>query len=117
MLGIVMLVGLVVNNAILILDQTMVVQNRGVEDIKEALWQGIDEKFRAVLMTSIAIIAGALPQTWSPDLAKASMGLVIIGGTAASIVYTFLLTPIVYWYLERLRRWVGAKKKTKTASV
>ncbi|MEC9283654.1 MAG: efflux RND transporter permease subunit [Bdellovibrionota bacterium] len=117
MLGIVMLVGLVVNNAILILDQTMVVQKRGVEDIQEALWQGIDEKFRAVLMTSIAIIAGALPQTWSPDLAKAAMGLVIIGGTAASIVYTFLLTPIVYWYLERLRRWVGAKKKSNTASV
>ncbi len=103
MLGIVMLVGLVVNNAILILDQTQVHQKRGETDIKEALWKGTEDKFRAVLMTSIAIVSGALPQTWSPDLAKASMGLVIIGGTLASILYTFAFTPLVFWYLERLR--------------
>lgn len=110
MLGIVMLVGLVVNNAILILDQTEVILKSGETDIKKALWQGVQEKFRAVLMTSIAIIAGALPQTWSPDLAKASMGLVIIGGTAASIFYTFAFTPIVYWYLERMRRFSFKKR-------
>ena len=110
MLGIVMLVGLVVNNAILIIDQTEVVTKNGEQDIKNALWLGISDKFRAVLMTSIAIIAGALPQTWSPDAAKAAMGLVIIGGTFASIIYTFLFTPIVYWYLERMRRWVGSRK-------
>lgn len=113
MLGIVMLVGLVVNNAILIIDQTEVNIREGETDIKKALWNGISDKFRAVLMTSIAIIAGALPQTWSPDLAKASMGLVIIGGTFASIIYTFLFTPIVYWYMERMRRWVGASSSGK----
>lgn len=113
MLGIVMLVGLVVNNAILILDQTEVVTKAGEEDIQKALWQGVEDKFRAVLMTSIAIMAGALPQTWSPDLAKASMGFVIIGGVAASIVYTFAFTPIVYWYLERLRRFFSGRRAKK----
>ncbi len=112
MLGIVMLVGLVVNNAILILDQTEVVTKAGETDIQKALWRGTEDKFRAVLMTSIAIIAGALPQTWSPDLAKASMGLVIIGGVAASIFYTFLFTPIVYWYFERARRFVLGRKSS-----
>lgn len=109
MLGIVMLVGLVVNNAILILEQTTVA-SKTERDIQKALWLGISDKFRAVLMTSIAIIAGALPQTWSPDLAKASMGLVIIGGTFASIVYTFVLTPVVYWYMERMRRFFSKDK-------
>tara|TARA_B100001248_G_scaffold262427_1_gene258347 strand:- start:818 stop:3859 length:3042 start_codon:yes stop_codon:yes gene_type:complete len=106
MLGIVMLVGLVVNNAILILDQTEVISRQGEKDVKKALMQGIEDKFRAVLMTSIAIMAGTLPQIWSPDLAKASMGLVIIGGVFASIIYTFAFTPIVYYYLERLKRFV-----------
>lgn len=112
MLGIVMLVGLVVNNAILILDQTQVHLRNGENDIQTALWRGTEDKFRAVLMTSIAIVSGALPQTWSPDLAKASMGLVIIGGTLASIVYTFAFTPIVFWYLERLRRFFGASESS-----
>lgn len=111
MLGIVMLVGLVVNNAILILDQAEVIIKKGESDIQKALWQGIEDKFRAVLMTSIAIIAGTLPQTWSPDLAKASMGLVIIGGMVASVVYTFAFTPVVYWYLERMRRYFLNRRK------
>lgn len=113
MLGIVMLVGLVVNNAILIVDQTQVYLARGETNIQTALWKGIEDKFRAVLMTSIAIVSGALPQTWSADLAKASMGLVIIGGTLASIVYTFAFTPVVFWYLERARNFVSGKRLKK----
>ncbi len=109
MLGIVMLVGLVVNNAILLIDQTQQIVDNGEKDLKEALWRGVEDKFRAILMTSIAIVAGVLPQLWSPDLAKASMGFVIAGGTLASIVYTFLLTPIVYYALEKTRTFVIRK--------
>ena len=109
MLGIVMLVGLVVNNAILLIDQTQQIVDGGETDLKEALWRGVEDKFRAILMTSIAIVAGVLPQLWSPDLAKASMGFVIAGGTLASIVYTFLLTPIVYYALEKTRTFVIRK--------
>ncbi len=115
MLGIVMLVGLVVNNAILIVDQSQWHLAQGISEVQEAVWRGIEDKFRAVLMTSIAIVSGALPQTWSPDLAKASMGIVIIGGTLASIVYTFALTPIVFWYLERMRRYFFLKKEHTTS--
>lgn len=109
MLGIVMLVGLVVNSAILFVDEVENILKSGEDEILSAIWKGMENKFRAILMTSIAIMAGALPQIWSPNLAKASMGLVIIGGTAASIVYTFIFTPIVYWYIERLRRFVSRK--------
>ncbi len=109
MLGIVMLVGLVVNNAILLIDQTQVNIQNGEKDIKVALWGGVEDKFRAILMTSIAIVAGVLPQMWSPDLAKASMGFVIAGGTLASIVYTFLFTPLVYYALEKTRVYISSK--------
>ncbi|MEZ4871074.1 MAG: efflux RND transporter permease subunit [Bdellovibrionales bacterium] len=106
MLGFVMLVGLAVNNAILILEEVQVAFEKDSNiSIQDALWYGIKMKFRAVLMTSIAIVFGALPQLWSPNLAKAAMGAVIVGGVLASIFFTFFLTPQTYFYLERMRRW------------
>lgn len=105
MLGIIMLVGLAVNNAILIIEETLLkIKTEPDTSIVDAIWHGIQSKFRAVLMTSVAIVFGALPQTWSPDLAKAAMGAVIVGGVLASIFFTFFLTPQIFYFLERLRR-------------
>ena len=103
MMGMVMLVGMVVNNAILLLDQTLVKMKEGLE-IKDALWQGASAKFRAIIMTSFAIILGVLPQLWSLSKIKQSMGAVMIGGLLASIIFTFILVPVVFWYLERFER-------------
>ncbi|HPL82833.1 MAG TPA: efflux RND transporter permease subunit [Candidatus Omnitrophota bacterium] len=103
MMGMVMLVGMVVNNAILLLDQTLVKMKEGLA-IKDALWQGASAKFRAIIMTSFAIILGVLPQLWSLSKIKQSMGAVMIGGLLASIIFTFILVPVVFWYLERFER-------------
>jgi len=94
---------MVVNNAILLLDQTLVKMKEGLE-IKDALWQGASAKFRAIIMTSFAIILGVLPQLWSLSKIKQSMGAVMIGGLLASIIFTFILVPVVFWYLERFER-------------
>jgi HAE1 family hydrophobic/amphiphilic exporter-1 len=102
MLTMVMLVGLVVNNAILLLDYTLLKMKEGVP-VKEALWLGASVKFRAILMTSIAIILGIVPQLWSIMDAKKSMGVVMMGGMIASVVFTFIFVPVVFWYLERFR--------------
>lgn len=69
--------------------------------VKEALWLGASEKFRAIMMTSIAIILGVLPQLWSVMDMKKSIGAVMTGGMLASIIFTFILVPVVFWYLER----------------
>ncbi|MDD5538987.1 MAG: efflux RND transporter permease subunit, partial [Candidatus Omnitrophica bacterium] len=103
MMGIVMLVGMVVNNAILLLDYTLIKMREGVP-VKEALWIGATEKFRAIMMTSIAIILGVLPQLWSVMEAKRAMGGVMAGGMLASIVFTFILVPVVFWYLDRFEK-------------
>jgi HAE1 family hydrophobic/amphiphilic exporter-1 len=103
MLGMVMLVGLVVNNAILLLDYTLLKIKEGVP-VKEALWLGASVKFRAIIMTSLAIVLGVLPQLMhSINPAKQSMGAVMIGGMLASIVFTFIFTPVAFWYISRLR--------------
>ena len=88
MMAMVMLVGLAVNNAILLLDETQVQIDAGLS-IKEALWEASVVKFRPILMASLAIIAGTLPQVFDPDVTKASMGAVILGGMLASVLFTY----------------------------
>jgi len=106
MLGFIMLVGLAVNNAILYLEEVEVQLAANVDlDIRDALWLGFENRFKPILMTSIAIVLGTMPQMFEHDLAKASMGMVIVGGVLASILFTFILTPQIYWYFERMRRW------------
>ncbi len=102
MLAMVMLVGLVVNNSILMLDSALRFLRDGAS-VKEAVWKGLEEKFRAILMTSLAIVFGVLPQLFSNLRYKADMGVVLIGGMIASIVFTFILTPIIFYYLERIK--------------
>lgn len=103
MLAFVMLVGLVVNNNILVLEPTIRRIQNG-ENIKTALWGELSDKKNMVLMTSIAIMAGMLPQLWSADGMKSAMAAVMIGGMGASLVWTFTLTPALFFAMERLRQ-------------
>ncbi len=109
MLAIVMLVGLVVNNAILMLDHAMQKYAQGVS-LQEAIWLGASEKFRAILMTSIAIIAGAMPPLWSVEVVKASMSAVLIGGMIGSIFFTLITVPVIFWYIERGSKYFSGVK-------
>ncbi|MCM8812632.1 MAG: efflux RND transporter permease subunit [Candidatus Omnitrophica bacterium] len=103
MLGMVMLVGLVVNNAILMLDYALLKMKEGLP-VQEALWLGASVKFRAIIMSSLAVALGVVPQLWALTPEKRSMGAVMIGGMLASIVLTFVFVPVVFWYIERFRR-------------
>ena len=108
MLAIIMLVGLVVNGAILLLENAVNKIKEGKE-IKEALWESASERLRTILMTSIAIIFGTAPQLWAVDIIKPSMGVVIIGGMTASIFFTLTLTPLLFYFIERAKQRFGGK--------
>ena len=109
MLGMIMLVGLVVNNSILLLDYALQRMEEGVSVI-DALWLGASEKFRAIIMTSFAIVLGVLPQLWSVVPLKSAMGTVMIGGMLASIVFTFVFTPVSFWYIVRMKNFFTRKR-------
>ena len=109
MLAFVMLVGLVVNNNILVLEPTVQRIARG-ENPKAALWDELNAKKNMVLMTSIAVMAGMLPQLWSADGMKRAMAAVMIGGMLASLIWTFTLTPALFFAMERLRQRLKGKK-------
>jgi HAE1 family hydrophobic/amphiphilic exporter-1 len=108
MLALVMLVGLTVNNAILIIDYAMQRVREGKNTV-EALWSGIEAKFKPVIMTSIAIIAGTFPQILDANLAKASMGAVIIGGMLGSIFFTYALVPPTFLIIRKLNALIDKK--------
>lgn len=103
MMAIVMVVGLAVNNAILMIEYAQQKLDEGIE-IAEALWIGASEKVKPILMTSIAIIAGTAPQLYDPDQIKSSMGAVVIGGMIGSMFFTFFMVPSVHLVTYRFKR-------------
>ena len=98
-----MLVGLVVNNNILVLEPTVARVQKG-EDAYKVLWSELMDKKSMIWMTTIAVVAGMVPQLWSNDGLKVAMGAVMIGGMIASLIWTFTLTPAIFFVMEKLRK-------------
>lgn len=109
MLAFIMLVGLVVNNNILVLEPTVQRVQNG-EDAKKVLWSELMDKKRMIWMTTIAVVAGMIPQLWSNDGMKVAMGAVMIGGMCASLLWTFTLTPALFFIMEKLRKKLNGSK-------
>ena len=112
MLAFVMLVGLVVNNSILVLEPT-INRIRNGEDVAGALWTELNLKKNMVLMTSIAVAAGMSPQLFGGDAMKTAMAAVLIGGMLASMAWTFVMTPALFVLMEHLREYLRGKLKMK----
>ncbi|MFT6429324.1 MAG: multidrug efflux pump subunit AcrB [Halopseudomonas sp.] len=93
-LGIIALVGIVVNNAIVLLD---VVDQRLAEgmDIKTAVSEAIERRTRPILLTTATTIAGLLPLAFSDSTLWPPMAWAIISGLLASTVLTLLVIPAV----------------------
>jgi len=104
LMAIVMLVGIVVNNAILLIDYTTVLRGQGY-DMRDALLEACPVRLRPVLMTNIAIAVGMLPQALGSGGAaslRASMAVVTIGGVIISTIFTLYVIPAVYTAMDRL---------------
>jgi len=104
MMSIVMLVGIVVNGAILIIDDAMSSIKEG-KDSLSAIKDACSEKFRPILMTNIAIICGLLPQALGGAGANFRVALAVptIGGIIVSTLFTMVFIPIIFYYMEKIR--------------
>ncbi len=110
MMAMVMLVGLTVNNAILMIEFVQQKISEGI-DIRIALWQGASTKLKPILMTSIAIIVGILPQLFDIDKIKSSMGAVIVGGMIGSVFFTYFFVPAVFILINDIKMLFKRKVK------
>ncbi|MBN2016878.1 MAG: efflux RND transporter permease subunit [Candidatus Cloacimonetes bacterium] len=99
MMAIIMLVGIVVNNAILLLDYTNQLRKKGMK-ATEALIEACPTKLRPILMASFAIMLGMLPMALGIGSAgkefRQAIGIVSIGGIFVSMFLTLIVIPSVY---------------------
>jgi HAE1 family hydrophobic/amphiphilic exporter-1 len=113
MIGIVMLVGIVVNNAILLLDYYNQLKNEGLP-VREALIKACPAKLKAILMSNIAIILGMIPMALGIGASLAEMrqpmGIIVSGGIIASTFMTLWLIPALEFVLKGSARIKGAIK-------
>ena len=103
MVGIIMLIGIVVNNAIVLVDYMNTLRKRGIE-LKDAIEQGVSNRLRPVLMTAITTIFGMVPLAVATGVGSESwrpLGIAVIGGLTLSTIFTFVLVPNVYYFFER----------------
>jgi len=105
LMAMVMLVGIVVNNAILILDYAAQQRRKGLA-AKEAILEAGPARFRPITMTTLAIIAGIMPQALGGAGAAytVAMAVVTMGGVIAAGSLSLFMVPVVYTWFDRLSR-------------
>jgi len=105
-LGLVVLVGVVVNNGIVLIDLVTRLRNQGMER-SEALIQAGGRRFRPILMTAMTTFFGLLPMALGKstfiDIPYAPLGRVVAGGLATATVLTLFFVPLLYTMLDDLR--------------
>ena len=101
-IGIITLVGLITKNGILIVEFANHLKDSGLSKYEAAI-QAAEQRFRPILMTSLAMIFGALPIALTAN-SRQSLGIVIAGGLVFSGILTLFIIPAVYSYLSSSKR-------------
>ena len=117
MMGVVMLIGIVVNNAIVLVDYINLMRREHNMGVREAVIESGRLRLRPILMTTLTTILGLLPLSFgigSGAEIQASLARVVIGGLTASTLITLVFIPVVYVSAEnvlsnvRSKSWVPA---------
>ncbi|MDT8716904.1 efflux RND transporter permease subunit [Clostridium sp. 19966] len=102
LIGMLMLIGIVVTNAIVLLDR--VNHNREKMTIKEALMEAGGVRLRPILMTAIATVTALIPLALGFSegaLISQSLGIVVIGGLVVSTMLTLIVVPVIYSIIQK----------------
>ncbi len=106
-LGILLLIGIVKKNAIMMVDVALDSERRLGMNARDAIAHACALRFRPIMMTTCAALAGALPLAVAAgegtELHR-PLGISIVGGLVVSQLLTLYTTPVVYWYVRRIGR-------------
>ncbi|MEL7638776.1 MAG: efflux RND transporter permease subunit [Solidesulfovibrio sp.] len=114
-IGIIMLIGIVKKNSIMVIDFAIEAEREGKTPF-EAIFEGCIVRFRPIMMTTVAAIAGIMPIALAIGAgadARQPLGLVVAGGLVISQMVTLYLTPVFYTYMDQLQTWLVGHKDEK----
>ncbi len=103
-LGIIALGGIVVNNAIVMIDYINLLRNRDGIELKEAVLKGSSSRLKPILMTTMTTVLGVIPMAVGMGEGSAvygPLGQTVAGGLLTSTFITLFIIPILYYRLER----------------
>lgn len=107
MMGLLMLIGIVVTNAIVLVDRIIRMENSGM-DMRSAILEGGATRLRPILMTAIATIGALIPLALGNGggggLISKDLAVTVIGGLTSSTLLTLIIVPIVYEMLSKLTK-------------
>ena len=109
LIAVILLIGIVLKNAIMMVDVALETQRGRRESAAEAIHAACMLRFRPIIMTTVAAMLGALPlavMTGQGSEMRRPLGIAIVGGLFISQILTLYTTPVVYVYLDRFRLWV-----------
>lgn len=111
LIGALMLIGIVVTNAIVLIDRAIRNQEEGLS-IRDALIEAGGTRLRPILMTAVSTMGALIPLAVgveSDGLVSRGLGIIVIGGLMSSTVLTLVIVPVVYEFMMKLKQ--GRKKK------
>lgn len=110
LLGLFLLIGIVMKNAILMIDFAIATERSRSIAPREAIYEAALLRLRPILMTNLAALLGALPLVLASGEGvemRRPLGLAIVGGLAVSQLLTLYTVPVVYLWLDRARQWTA----------